>query len=69
MLRSDVCDYSDVYVVVKVTITAEKNAGRNNDGHNKLFVFQNNALFINCISKKNVVLIVNAEDLGDVMPM
>ena len=69
MLRSDVCDYSDACVVVKVTITAEKNAGRNNDGQNKLFVFQNNALFINCISKKNVVLIVNAEDLGDVMPM
>ena len=49
MLRSDVCDYSDAYVDVKVTITAEKNAGRNNDGQNKLFVFQNNALFINCM--------------------
>ena len=28
MLRSDLCDFSDVYIVVKGTITLTKNAGR-----------------------------------------
>ena len=69
MLRSYLCDYSDAYIVVKETIGAEKNAGRNNDGHNKPFVFQNNTVFINCISKINGVLIVYAEDLDVVMPV
>ena len=32
-------------------------------------VFKNNAPFINCISKINVVKIDNAEDLDVVMPM
>ena len=69
MLRADLCDFSDAYIVVKETITSEKNANRNNDGHNKPFVFKNNAPFINCISKINGVLIDNAEDLDVVMPM
>ena len=34
-----------------------------------MLVFQNNALFINCISKINGVKIDNAEDLDVVMPM
>ena len=69
MLRADLCDFSDAYIVVKETITSEKNANRNNDGHNKPFVFKNNAPFINCISKINGALIDNPEDLDVVMPM
>ena len=63
MLRSDLCDYSDAYIVAKGTITAEKDGGRNNDGYNKPFVFKNNAPFINCISKINGVVIGIAEEL------
>ena len=64
MVRSDLCDYSDAYIVVKGTITAEKNGGRNNDnGYNKPFVFKNNAPFINCISKINGVVIGIMEEL------
>ena len=46
------------------TITANNNAF----GDKKL-VFKNNAPFINCISKINVVKIDNAEDLDVVMPL
>ena len=66
MLRSDLCDYSDAYVIVKGTIpvTNPDNAERN-----KAVAFINNAPFINCISKINVVKINNSEDLDVVMPM
>ena len=69
MLRSDLCEFSDAYIVLKRTITAEQNVNRNNDGNNKPFIFKNNAPFINCISKINGVLIDNTEDLDVVMPM
>ena len=69
ILRSDLCDFRDVYIVVKGTITTEQNTNINNDGHNKPFVFKNNAPFISCILKINSVLIDNAEDLDFVMPM
>ena len=65
-LRSDLCDYSDAYIVVKGTITIEK---PNNAKRNKAVAFKNNTPFINCISKINGVKIHNAEDLDVVMPM
>ena len=65
MLRSDLCDYTDAYIVVKVTITVVR---PNNAKRNKATEFEN-APFINCISKINAVKIDNAEDLDVVMPM
>ena len=66
MLRSDLCDFSDAYIVVKgdITVTNPNNAKRN-----KAVAFKNNAPFINCISKINGVKIDNAEHLDVVMPM
>ena len=66
MLRSDLCEYSDAYIVVKGTIavTATDDAKRY-----KSVAFKNNVPFINCISKINNVLIGNAEDLDLVMAM
>ena len=69
MLRSHLRDFRDAYIVVKETITTEQNTNKNNDGHNKPFAFKNSAVFINCISKINGVLIDNAEDLEAEMPM
>ena len=70
MLRSDLCDFSDAYVVVKGTITLTKTDGRGFiDTTNRLLSFKNNAPFINCISKINNILIDKAEDLGVVMLM
>ena len=70
MLRSDLCDFSDAYIVVKGDITLTKAANRDFiDVRNRFLAFKNNAPFTNCISKINNVLIDNAEDLDIVMPM
>ena len=66
MLRSDLCGYSDAYIVVEGTITA---TNPNNAKRNKAATFKNNAPFINCISKTNSVKTDNAEDLDVVMPI
>ena len=66
MLRSDLCDFSDAYIVVKgiIAVTNPDNAKRN-----KSVAFKNNAPFINYISKINAIQIDNAEDLDVVIPM
>ena len=70
MLRSDLCDYSDAYIVVKRDITLTKTNRRGIiDIRNRFLAFKNNAPFTNCISKINNVLIDNAEDLDVDMPM
>ena len=70
MLRSDLYDYSDAYIVVKGDITLTKINGRGIiDIRNRFLAFKNNAPFTNCISKINNVLIDNAEDLDIVTPM
>ena len=66
MLRSDLCDYSDAYIVVKGTITFVRPNGAK---RSKSVAFKNNGPFINCISKFSGVKIDNAEDLDVVMPM
>ena len=66
MLRFDLCDYSDAYIVVKGDITVLRG---NNDAYDKKIASKNNAPFISCISKINNTLINNAEDLDIVMPM
>ena len=66
MLISDLCDYSDVYIVVKGKITV---ANRSNNAYDKKLAFKNNAPFTSCISKIDNTLTDNAEDLDIVMPM
>ena len=66
MLTSDLCDYSDAYIVVKGTITIVR---PNDAKRNKSVAFKNNSPFISCISKMNGVKIDNAEDLDLVMQM
>ena len=55
MLWSSLCDYSDVYILVKgnitVNITAAKNVAANNT--NKKKIFKNYAPLTKCISKIN----------------
>ena len=67
MLRLCLCDYSDVYVVVKGTITVEGTNDANR--RNKKLNFKTNAPFKSCISKINNTLIDNAEDLDIVITM
>ena len=66
MLRSDLCDFREAYIVVKGIITV---TGPDNSKRNKSVVFKNNAPFINCISKINGIQTDDAEDLDVVMSM
>ena len=67
MLRSDLRDFSDAYIVVKgiLTVSADE---RDRDEMNGQVILKNNAPFIPWILK-NGVLAENAEDLEIVMPM
>ena len=59
MLRSNLSNYSDAYIVVKGTITVE---GDDDDDkkRNKELTFNNNALFRSCTSNINNTFINNA---------
>ena len=52
---SDLCDYSDAYIVVKGDVTVEGENSRVEK--NRPLAFKNNAPFISCIAKINGVLI------------
>ena len=66
MLRLDLCDYSDAYIVVEGDITV---TDPNNIAYNKKLTFKKNAFFTSCILKINSTLIDNAGYLHIVMPM
>ena len=58
ILRSNLCDYSDVYILVKGTITVMApgvNNGANNirDKRNRPLILKNNAPFVSCITRIN----------------
>ena len=71
MLRSDLCDYADAYILVNGTITVTAAAGANNirDKKNRKLILKNNAPFVSCITRINGELIEDADNLGIVMPM
>ena len=74
MLKSNLCEYSDAYILVKVTITVTApgvNNGANNirDKRNRLLILKNNAPFVWCITRINGELIEDADDLYIVMSM
>ena len=74
MLRSNLCDYSDAYILVKGTITVTApvaNNGANNirDKRNRPLISKNNAPFVSCITRINGELIEDADHLDIVMPM
>ena len=71
MLKSSLCDYSDVYILVKGTISANNTAadGAAANNTNKKVIFKNCASFTNCISEINNTQIDNAKDIDIVMSM
>ena len=66
MLRSDLCDSSDAYVVYELLMLQEQEMRVK---ANRCLAFKNDAAFISCILKINNMLIDNAEDLDVAMPM
>ena len=72
MLRSNLCDYADSYILVKgtITITGEgDDDARHADERVKGVTFKNCAPFAKCISRINNTDIDNAYDIDIVMPM
>ena len=74
MLRSNLCDYSDAYILVKGTIAVtapgvNNNADNIRDKRNRPLILKNNAPFVSCITRINGELIENADDLDIVMSM
>ena len=67
MLRSDLCDYADAYILVNGTITVAGNQPR--DRQNRPLILKNNVPFVSCITRINNELIEDADDLDIVMPM
>ena len=73
VLRSNLCDYADLYILVegtiKITVTGANADGRNADERDKGVTFKNCAPFTKCISRINNTSIDNAHDIDIVMPM
>ena len=73
MLRSNLCDYPDAYILVKGTITitgaGDDDAAKRVDERNKGVIFKNWVPFTKFISRINNTDIDNAKDIDIVMPM
>ena len=73
MLRSNLCDYADAYILAneKITITGEgvDAASRKADERDKGVTFKNCAPFTKCISRINNTDIDTAQGIDIVMPM
>ena len=74
MLRLNLCDYSDAYILVKGTITVtapgvNNNANNIRDKRNRPVILKNNAPFVSCKTRINGELIEYADDLDIVLSM
>ena len=72
MLRSNLCDYSDAYILVKgtVTINGAVNGAENEIlRRNRPLILKNNAPFVSRMTKINNEFIEDVDDLDIVMPM
>ena len=73
MLRSNLCDYTDAYILVKGTITitgaGDNDAAKRLYERNKGVIFKNCAPFTKCISRINNTDIDKAKDINIVMSM
>ena len=67
MLRSDLCDYADAYILVNGTITVVGIQPRGRQ--NRPLILKNNAPFVSCIRRINNELIEDVDHLDIVMPM
>ena len=69
MLKSSLCDYNDLYILVKGTITVNNTAAADDGANNvnKKVIFKNCAPFTDCKSEINNVKIDNAKSIDIVM--
>ena len=71
MLKSNLCDYSDAYILVKGTISVPpvQPQAANLNNNDKEVAIKNCAPVTDCISKTNNTQIDNDKDIDIVMPM
>ena len=73
MLRSNLCNFADSYILAKGTITitgaGDNTDARQADERDKGVTFKNYAPFTKCMSRINNTNIDNAQDNDIVMPM
>ena len=73
MLKSNLCDFADAYILIKGTIkitgAGDDATARQVDERNKGVTFKNCAPFTKCISRINNTDIDNAQDIDIVIPM
>ena len=71
MIKTNLCDYSDAYILVKgiisVTIMTGVEAAANHD--NKKLIFKNCTPFTDCMREIGSAQLHNAKDIDIVMPM
>ena len=71
MIRSNLCEYSDAYIIVRRTITVPKavtqRAAVNNT--NTKVIFKNFAPFTSCITEISNTQVDDAKDIDIVMSM
>ena len=73
MTRSNLCDYSDAYIlasgIIIITGAGDDDASKRADVRNKVVTFKKCSLFIECISSINNTQINHAKDIDVVMPI
>ena len=71
MVRSNLYDYSDAYILLKGTITVTNTAaaGVAVNNTNKKVIFKNCAPFTDCITEINNTHVDDAHNIDEVMPM
>ena len=71
MIESNLCDFSDAYILVKVAITVPNMAATDGtiNNTNKKVLFKNCAPFTDCTTKINNTQVNHAKTIDIVMPM
>ena len=71
MIRSNLCDFSDAYILVKGTITVPNTtaAAASVNNTNKRVILKNCVPFTDCITKINNTQVDDAQDFNIVIPM
>ena len=71
MLKSNLCNYSGAYILVKGNITVNNTAAADSEANNinKNIIFKNSAPFTDCINEINNTQIDNAKNIDIVTPM
>ena len=73
MIRSNLCDYINAYVIVSgtitITVSGDHDAAKWADGRNKGVIFKNCVVFTDCISNINNTQMDNPKDIDFLIPL